>query len=64
MLRFKIHKTKSTTQPWMFDIQDSGNNRILASSETYVHHSDVVHAVDLIRKGAAGGTVVDEDRAA
>ena len=59
-MRFKLQRSKSTTQPFYFEIQAAGNYETLATSETYVSKSDAHHAIDLIKAGASGATVVDE----
>jgi len=47
-MRFKLQRSKSTTQPFYFEIQAAGNYETLATSETYVSKSDAQHAIDLI----------------
>jgi uncharacterized protein YegP (UPF0339 family) len=59
-MRFKLQRSGDTQQPYYFEIQASGNFETLATSETYVDKSDAQHAIDLIKAGAGGGTVVDE----
>lgn len=59
-MRFKLQRSKSTTQGFYFEIQAAGNYETLATSETYVAKSDALHAINLIKAGAAGATVVDE----
>ena len=59
-MRFKLQKSTDAQQPFYFEIQASGNNETLATSETYVSKSDAEHAIGLIKSGAAGGTVSDQ----
>ncbi len=59
-MRFKLQRSKSTTQGFYFEIQAAGNFATLATSETYVAKADALDAIKLIQDGAAAGTVVDE----
>jgi len=59
-MRFKLQKSNDAQQPYYFEIQASGNNETLATSETYVDKSDAEHAIELIKSGAAGGTLADQ----
>lgn len=61
-LRCDSSFSEATTpkQPYYFEIQAAGNYETLATSETYVSKADAQHAIDLIKSGAAGATVVDE----
>ena len=63
-MRFKLQRGTSATQPFYFEIQAAGNYETLATSETYVSKSDAQHAIDLIKAGAGGATVVDARLAA
>ena len=58
-MRFRLQRSKDPKQPFYFEIQASGNYETLAPSETYVEKADAQHAIDLIKQGAAGATVVD-----
>lgn len=59
-MRFKLQRSKSTTQGFYFEIQAAGNYETLATSETYVSKADAQHAIDLIKSGAGAATVADE----
>ena len=39
-MRFKLQTSNDAQQPYYFEIQASGNNETLATSETYVSKSD------------------------
>lgn len=58
-VRFKLQRSNDPKQPYYFEIQAAGNYETLATSETYVSKADAQHAIDLIKSGAAGATVVD-----
>ena len=58
-MRFKPQRSNDPKQPYYFEIQAAGNYETLATSETYVSKADAQHAIDLIKSGAAGATVVD-----
>lgn len=58
-VRFKLQRSNDPKQPFYFEIQAAGNYETLATSETYVSKADAQHAIDLIKSGAAGATVVD-----
>ena len=58
-MRFKLQKG-SASQPFRFEIQAAGNYETLAVSENYATKQAALHAIDLIKNGAAGATVVDE----
>ena len=58
-MRFKLQRSNDPQQPFYFEIQAAGNYETLATSETYVEKADAQHAIDLIRNGAGGATVVD-----
>jgi uncharacterized protein YegP (UPF0339 family) len=59
-MRFKLQKSADPQQPYYFEVQASGNYETLATSETYVDKADAQHAIDLIKAGAGGATVVDQ----
>ena len=58
-MRFKLQKSNDAQQPYYFEIQASGNNETLATSETYVAKADAQHAIDLIKTEVGGSVVVD-----
>ena len=58
-MRFKLQRSNDPQQPYYFEIQAAGNYETLATSEAYVSKADAEHAIDLIKGGAAGATVVD-----
>ena len=58
-MRFKLQRSNDAEQPYYFEIQAAGNDETLATSETYVSKADAQHAIDLVKSGAAGATVVD-----
>jgi uncharacterized protein YegP (UPF0339 family) len=59
-VRFKLQRSTDAQQPYYFEIQAAGNYETLATSETYVNKADALRAIDLIKQGAAGATVVDQ----
>ena len=58
-MRFKLQRSQDPNQPYYFEIQAAGNYETLATSETYGAKADAMRAIDLIKAGAAGATVVD-----
>jgi uncharacterized protein YegP (UPF0339 family) len=59
-MRFKLQNSNDPQQPYYFEIQATGNNETLTTSETYVSKADAQRAISLIQNEAAGATVVDE----
>ena len=58
-MRYKLQKSNDVQQPFYFEIQASGNNETLATSETYVAKADAQHAIDLIKAEVGASSVVD-----
>jgi uncharacterized protein YegP (UPF0339 family) len=57
-MRFEVHLSNSTTQPYYWLIR-AANNRVLASSETYVNKQDAINAAHSVKQNAGAADVYD-----
>lgn len=58
-IEYQIRKSTSSTQPYYWRIVETGNNEVLATSETYVQKQHAISTAYAVKNGSALGDIFD-----
>ena len=58
-IRFEVHRSGNYSQPYYWRIVSVGNNKVLASSETYRNKQDAIDAFNIVFREAGSATWQD-----
>jgi len=58
-IEYQILKSSSATQPYYWRVVETGNNSVLATSETYVRKQSAIDSAYSVKNGSATGGIFD-----